>query len=83
MLSGPKVFGLYNIADLQRQPEVIVALERRSDICYFMDCSNVWFYGLHDNDLYVFDAATGELDCLGTPQSAIRALIQEWEDAQP
>ena len=32
----------------------------------------VWFYGIKDSNLFVFDAATDELDCLGPFAEQIR-----------
>jgi hypothetical protein len=83
MLSGPEVFGLYHFHELQQQPEVLSALQQKRDICYFMECANVWFYGVRNRDLYVYDSETGELDCLGPIRREFALLIQQWEEAKP
>ncbi len=51
------------------------------EIVFFMDASNVWFYGIKGHNLYAFDAETEELDKLGPARRAIDTLIAEWEDS--
>jgi len=46
-----------------------------------MDASNVWYYGHKKGELYVFDTETDELDSLGPVESALEALMDQWEDA--
>jgi hypothetical protein len=80
MLRGPEVFGLYRLEELWRREEVRRALSIDHDIVFFMDASNVWFYGVKGDELYVYDAETGELDSLGAIESAMDQLFDAWED---
>lgn len=81
MIRGPKVYGLYSIEALWSQEDVQRARDMDDGVVFFMDASNVWFYGIKDRDLYVFDAESGELDRLGPARQELSALIAEWEDA--
>jgi len=82
MLQGPKVFGLYQIAELQAHPEVRHANSLDPTICFFMDSANVWYYGSKDDQLYVYDSETDELDSLGPVRSGLEQLLTEWEQAK-
>lgn len=82
MLSRQAVFGIYQIQELIAQPEVKRANELDSDIAFFMDASNVWFYGHKTGSLFVFDSATEELDELGPIDIELARLIEEWEAAR-
>jgi hypothetical protein len=77
VLDGPAVFGLPTIEQLHERPEVQQASELEPRICYFMDSANVWFYGLKDSQLFVYDAETDELDCLGDIEQALKRLLEE------
>jgi hypothetical protein len=79
MLTAPDIFGLYSIADLQCRPEIERAKELHSELCFFMDSSNVWYYGVADGDLYVYDAEIEELDNLGRLKSALQRVLDEYE----
>jgi hypothetical protein len=79
IIRGQSVFGLYDITTLHHQPEVISANEKEPCIVFFMDASNVWYYGVKGKELYVYDSATGELDLLGPIESKLELLLEEWE----
>ncbi len=79
MLPPQTVYGLWAIGKFRVQPDVQRALTMDPAIDYFMDSSNVWFYGHKAGELYVFDSETDELDSLGPIESAIETLIDEWE----
>ncbi len=81
VLSPCQIWGLWNIDDLRIQPEVQHAQVMDPAIDFFMDASNVWFYGHKKGELYVFDAETDELDSLGPIEPALETLIDEWEAA--
>lgn len=81
LVEGPRVFGLYLIEELQSQAEVRRANELDSQICFFMDSANVWFYGLKDGELFVYDSGTQELGGLGPAQTTIQKLLIEFEEA--
>lgn len=49
---------------------------------YFMHSPNAWYYGLKENQLYVYDSQYDELDCLGDPSDGLLPLLLEWEDAK-
>jgi hypothetical protein len=49
---------------------------------YFMEDSNVWFYGMKKGDLYVFDAEFDELDSLGPIETAIHKTMDEIETSR-
>jgi hypothetical protein len=83
LLAGPEIFGLYQIADLQDRPEVRRALEFDPEVCFFMDAANVWYYGIKDGELYVYDAPFDELDSLGPVRRALEQLLTEFEEAAP
>jgi hypothetical protein len=82
MLTGQKCFDVRRIDELQRQPEVRAANQRDPNICFFMDSANIWFYGIKDGQLYVFDSPGAELDCLGSVETAFEILLAEWEAAK-
>ena len=81
ILHPREIYGIWNIDDLRMQPEVQHALVRDPAIDYFMEASNVWFYGIKAGDLYVFDAEMDELDLLGPIEPALEILMDEWEAA--
>lgn len=81
MLDGPEVFGLYSIDELQFQKEVRLASRLDGKIDFFMDASNMWFYGIKARELYVYDAETHELDMLGPIALALEQLILEWQES--
>jgi len=80
-LSGVEIYGLYNIEELQRRPEVLQANIIDPDIHFFMDSANVWFYGRKKEHLYVYDGETEELDQLGLIEPEIEKLLIRWEEA--
>ncbi len=79
-LSTGEIYGIWRIDDLQTLPAVKEALEMDPDIEFFMEASNVWYYGLKDGELYVFDSEFGELDSLGPVESALEEAMDRWED---
>jgi len=82
MLTGESVFGLYTTRTLQHQPEVRSANLHDPEVCFFMDSANVWFYGVKDCQLYVYDAETEELDLLGPFEREFEELLRQWETAK-
>lgn len=76
-----EIFGLYALPELSSQPEVVRALSMDSGIQFFMDASNVWFYGTKKATLWVYDAEADELDALGDIRIALHDLLAEWESA--
>ncbi len=78
-LSPQPIFGLYTIDELQKQPEVQKALSIDQNVDFFMDASNVWYYGLKLGELFVYDIETDELESLGPVEMALETLLDEWE----
>lgn len=83
VVAGPTIYGLYSLSRLRAQPEVRHARQLDPSIEFFMDAANVWYYGLKGDELYVYDAPNGELYARGPVGSALVALLQEWEEAEP
>ena len=81
MLTGPSVYGLYLLNELQSQPEIMDAMQLNPNIHFFMDAANVWYYGLIKDKMFVYDSETKELYCLGSLKHAFLDLIQQWEQA--
>jgi len=79
MLTGPSVYGLYGIDELRGQPEVMVANRLDPDVHFFMDAANVWFYGLKNEELHVYDSEMDELTRLGPFKEAFRQLLEQWD----
>jgi hypothetical protein len=79
-VAGPELWNIYPIELLQKQPEVVEANRREPDVLFFMDSANVWFYGVKDSNLFVFDASTDELDCLGPIAKQLDEVIAQWAD---
>jgi hypothetical protein len=79
LLEGPEIFGLYLIDELWDRPEVKHANRLDPDICFFMDSSNVWYFGVKQGELFVFDAPFEELDNLGTVERALDEVLREYE----
>jgi hypothetical protein len=48
-------------------------------VVYFADAANVWYYGLKEDVLYVYDASTEEFDQLGAVEVELSKLLEEWE----
>ena len=82
LIEGPGVFGLYLIDELQSQEAVMRAFALDPEVCFFMDAANVWFYGLKNDDLFVFDSGTDELAALGPFETALQRVLIEFEEAQ-
>jgi hypothetical protein len=76
-----KVYGVWRMDDLQMLPPIRKALEMDPAIDYFMDAYNVYYYGIKAGELFVFDAETDELDCLGPIEPAIETLMDEFQAA--
>jgi len=82
VLPDHEIYGIWNIRDLRRQPEVKRAFAIDPAIEFFMEDSNVWFYGMKKGDLYVFDAEFDELDSLGPIEPAIHKKMDEIETSR-
>jgi hypothetical protein len=80
MLAGPTVWGLYSMDTLQSHPAVLRANVHDARILYFMDSANVWYYGVKDKHLFVYDAETDEISDLGELERAIAEVLSEWEE---
>lgn len=78
-----KIWGLYRIVELRNHPAVLHAQLQDSNISYFMDAANTWYYGVKAGDLWVYDTAGDELDCLGEISCGLQTLIQQWDAASP
>jgi hypothetical protein len=76
-----KIWGLWRIDDLQMLPPVRKALAMDSAIDFFMDASNVCYYGHKAGELYVLDTEMDEFDSLGPIEPALESLIDRWEEA--
>ena len=48
-----------------------------------MDAANVWYYGVKDGQMWVYDLPFDDLDCLGDVAKVIDELLDEWEAAAP
>ena len=68
---------LYQLEELRQQPEVRDALSLDSDVQYFMDAANVWFYGEKNGMLVAYDSETGDIYPLGSTEEALRHLLDE------
>lgn len=79
-LKSETIWGLSTIEDLHCEPEVCQASRMDPEIRFFLDATNVWFYGHKHGHLWVFDAETEELDDLGELEEALGTLILEWEE---
>jgi hypothetical protein len=79
MITGPTVYGLYTLDELYEQPEVRDAKVLDPDIQFFMDAANVWFYGIKQDKLYVYDSETSELTQLGPFKQAFVEILKRWE----
>jgi hypothetical protein len=63
--------------------EQVSVLELDPELSFFMDASNVCFYGHKQGRLFVYDAPFDELDDIGPIESALEELIERWEAAAP
>jgi hypothetical protein len=77
ILLPKNVYGVWNIDDLRMQPALQHAIVMDPTIDYFMESSNVWFYGHKAGELYVFDSEYDELDCLGPIESALENVFND------
>ncbi len=76
-------FYLYSLRGLGEQIEVKRAMELDPELSFFMDASNVWYFGHKEGRLFVYDAPFDELYERGPIESALEELIAEWEEAKP
>jgi len=81
MLLPRKIWGLRRVDELQFLLPIRKALETDPEVEFFMDASNVWYYGHKAGELWVFDSETDELDSLGPVEPALDRLIEQWEAA--
>ena len=75
ILLPTSTFSVWNIDDLRSQPEIQYAIAMDPGVNYFMEASNVWFYGVKRGELWVFDGETDELDPLGPVEEALANLM--------
>lgn len=81
-LVGCHLWGLYDLIELSQQPEVHQAKILVPGAEFFMDASNIWFYGYEDNYLLVYDAELHEIDTLGPLENALDTVFDQWEAVQ-
>ncbi|TKC94689.1 hypothetical protein [Polyangium fumosum] len=81
MVASTKVFGIYNIGTLGEQIEVKRAMELDPELSFFMDASNVWYFGHKKGRLFVYDAPFDELYERGPIESELEEVMAEWEAA--
>jgi hypothetical protein len=79
LLSSRSLFHLRNIEELRALPAIQYAVARDPRIDYFMHRDNVWYFGVKNGELYVFDNETDELDPLGPVEQALEKILDEWE----
>jgi hypothetical protein len=75
-LRGPSIWGIWPIRELHKQIPDVCA--REPGICYFMDASNVWFYGVKRGRLWEYDFAPNELNDIGPIETALEKLVLSW-----
>lgn len=83
MPSGKKLFWLYKLHELVEQVEVERAMALDPELAFFMDASNVWYYGHKHGRLFEYDAPFAELNDIGPIEPALEELIARWEEAKP
>ncbi len=77
LLEGPPIFCLYKLEELQSQEEVKLAHKLDPHIFFLMDSENIWFYGIKDGELFVYDSEVHELSNLGPVEASIQRLLAE------
>lgn len=80
MVRGPALFGLYTVTELEEAVRFRFPFTD-SDIRFFIDSGNVWFYGKKGADLYVLDMETEEIDSLGDLEGGLTRVLDEWDRA--
>jgi hypothetical protein len=71
------IWGLWNIDELRMLPAVQYVSTLDPAIDFFMDEDNVLFYGLKNDELWVFDDEHDELDNLGPIEAALETLLDD------
>jgi hypothetical protein len=74
-------FGVPELRSYLNAPELGGLLAGTSNLIFFMDAANVYFYGMLNGEVVEYDAETAELDSLGSPDSAIPDIIDRWLSA--
>ncbi len=81
-LGGGRIYGLYRLPELVNQVEVEQALAQDAGVRFFMDAANEWYFGVKDGNLYVYEADSGELECVGLLAPAFEEVFLDWKQAQ-
>jgi len=76
-------FYLYSLHGLGERMEVQHAMALDPELSFFMDASNVCYYGHNHGPLFVYDTTFDELYEVGDIESALEEIIAEWEAAAP
>jgi|SRR2546422_6587070 len=80
-LAGVRVYGTYQIEELQDHVNVRSALQMDPELRFFMDAANVWYYAVKGDELYCFDSELEELYERGPLEKEVTRLLAEWEEA--
>ncbi|MDI1432067.1 hypothetical protein [Polyangium sorediatum] len=83
MPSWETPFYLYSLHGLGERMEVKHAMALDPELSFFMDASNVCYYGHKHGRLFVYDTTFDELYERGDIESALEEIIAEWEAAAP
>ncbi len=83
MPSSEKLFGIYRLHELGERMEVKHAMALDPELAFFMDASNVCYYGHKHGRLFVYDTTFDELYESGPIESALEEIIAQWEAAAP
>lgn len=77
---GIHLYGLYELEELQSLFILAKARVMVPQVQFFMDASNVCYYGVSEDDLHVYDAECDELYVLGPLAKALDELLGQWEE---
>src|SRR3989475_12330988 len=80
-LAGVRVYGTYQIEELQDHVNVRSALQMDPELRFFMDAANVWYYAVKGDELYCFYSELEELYERGPLEKEVTRLLAEWEEA--
>ena len=83
MPSSTKLFGVYQLHELNERMEVKHAMALDPELAFFMDASNVCYYGHKYGRLFVYDTTFDELYERGPIESELEEVMAEWEAAAP
>ena len=75
------MFHLYTLPQLHNRISSDFNHESMADIFFFMEAANIYYYGIRQGEIFVFDAETLDLDSIGPVDNAINQILEEWESA--